>query len=312
VINFRYHVVSLTAVFLALAIGLIVGTSALNGPLSDSLQHRVDSLTKSNDTYRQQTVQLEAEVSEREQFATEVAPLVLGGKLQGRRVLVLSFQESSDYVTDMVSDLKLAGAKVTGQVEIQDAMMRPSNGPALLDLEHNANTPDVNMTNIPALSDGVQTATALLAGVLTDRQQAPLSDSAINTVLTAYEKSGYIDVNGKVTGPAEAIVILAPPPYTDQEAAAENANVVTLIDQFDKAGALVVGAAGNAGKGNVIGTITGDASLSANVSTVDNVNTPQGRIAAVLALTEQVVYGKAGHYGITSSATSKLPVLPAS
>ena len=37
-INFRYHVVSLTAVFLALAIGLVVGTAALNGPVADSLK----------------------------------------------------------------------------------------------------------------------------------------------------------------------------------------------------------------------------------------------------------------------------------
>ena len=36
-INFRYHVVSLTAVVLALAIGLVVGTAALNGPVVDTL-----------------------------------------------------------------------------------------------------------------------------------------------------------------------------------------------------------------------------------------------------------------------------------
>ena len=41
-INFRYHVVSLTAVFLALAIGLVVGTAALNGPVADTLSDQVD------------------------------------------------------------------------------------------------------------------------------------------------------------------------------------------------------------------------------------------------------------------------------
>jgi len=308
VINFRYHVVSLTAVFLALAIGLIVGTSALNGPLSDSLRHQVDSLTKSNDIYRDKTIQLEAEVAQREQFATEIAPLVLGGKLTGRRVLVISFQESSSYVADVVADLKQANAKVTAQVEIQDSMMGPSNGPTLLDLEHQANTADVNVQGIPTLSDGVETATALLAGVLTDRQPA-LSDTAVATVLSAYEKAGFIHVDGKVNGPAEAVVVLAPTPYTDQNAGDENKNVVTVIDQFSKV-PIVVGAAGNAGKGNVIGSVTGDASMSSRVSTVDNANTPQGAIATVLALTEQVVYHKAGHYGLTSSATSLLPVLP--
>ena len=44
-INFRYHVVSLTAVFLALAIGLVVGTAALNGPVADSLRGQVSRST---------------------------------------------------------------------------------------------------------------------------------------------------------------------------------------------------------------------------------------------------------------------------
>ena len=45
-INFRYHVVSLTAVFLALAIGLVVGTAALNGPAADALGEQVDALAR--------------------------------------------------------------------------------------------------------------------------------------------------------------------------------------------------------------------------------------------------------------------------
>ncbi len=46
VINFRYHVVSLTAVFLALAIGLVVGTAALNGPVADSLNDQVNGISR--------------------------------------------------------------------------------------------------------------------------------------------------------------------------------------------------------------------------------------------------------------------------
>ena len=65
-----------------------------------------------------------------------------------------------------------------------------------------------------------------------------------------------------------------------------------MVDQFDKAGPIVVGAAGDAGAGNVIGAVTGDASLSKTVSTVDNIDTPQGQIATVLALNEQLVHGQ--------------------
>ena len=43
-ISFRYHIVSIIAVFLALALGIVVGTTALNGPITKDLRHQVDSL----------------------------------------------------------------------------------------------------------------------------------------------------------------------------------------------------------------------------------------------------------------------------
>ncbi len=46
VISFRYHVVSIVAVFLALALGVVVGTTALNGPITTNLRQQVDSLKK--------------------------------------------------------------------------------------------------------------------------------------------------------------------------------------------------------------------------------------------------------------------------
>ena len=71
-INFRYHVVSLTAVFLALAIGLIVGTAALNGPLSDELKNQVTQLRAQNQQYRSQVSSLKTEENQKEQFAQQV------------------------------------------------------------------------------------------------------------------------------------------------------------------------------------------------------------------------------------------------
>ena len=42
-ISFRYHVVSIVAVFLALALGVVVGTTALNGPITTDLRNKVDT-----------------------------------------------------------------------------------------------------------------------------------------------------------------------------------------------------------------------------------------------------------------------------
>ncbi len=307
-INFRYHVVSLAAVFLALAIGLVVGTSALNGVATDELNRRVNQLTKENSQYRDRIDSLENEAGQQESFAVAAAPGLLAGKLAGRRVVLVSMQQSASYVDDMANMLDLAGAKITGKVEIEDTFVNPASNDSLLDLAAttlNATT----ISGLPANSDGVETSSALLAAVLLDRVPAVPPDT-MTSVLKAYEEMKYIVIDGDVSAPAEAVVIVATAPYTDKDAAAENTNTVTLVDQFDKAGPLVVGAPGDAGAGNIIGSVTGDAALSKTVSTVDNINTPQGRIAATLALNEQLVLGKTGHYGNSSSASSMLPKLP--
>ena len=97
-INFRYHVVSLTAVFLALAIGLVVGTAALNGPVADSLKAQVSALNKDNSNLRSQDNQHRDELSRTQDFAAELAPSLLAGKLAGRRILLVALPGSQDYV----------------------------------------------------------------------------------------------------------------------------------------------------------------------------------------------------------------------
>jgi Copper transport outer membrane protein, MctB len=70
---------------------------------------------------------------------------------------------------------------------------------------------------------------------------------------------------------------------------------------------VVVASAGTSGSGHVIGAVTGDATLN---TTVDNVDTPEGQVATVLAVEEQLVRDKTGHYGLSSSSTSLLPKWP--
>jgi hypothetical protein len=308
VINFRYHVVSLTAVFLALAIGLIVGTAALNGPAADELHHQVTSLSGSNSVLRARVNALTTEVNNKEQFATAIAPQLLADKLANRRVLVVSMQDSTSLVNDLDTMLGMAGAKVTGQIEIEDKFVSPGENATLLDLaEQSLNTAAIS--GLPANSDGVETSSALLAAALVDHTPA-VSAASRTQILKEYEADKYITVHGDVTGPAEAVVFLAPQPYEDSNSSTENQDMVTVVGQFQKAGPIVVGSAGAAGSGNVIGSVTGDASLSKTVSTVDNVDTPEGRVAAVLALNERLFYNKTGHYGLASSATSLLPKWP--
>jgi hypothetical protein len=306
VINFRYHVVSLTAVFLALAIGLVVGTAALNGPLADSLNDRVNALTKQNQGYREQINQLETEANSQEQFATEAAPILLQDKLAGRRVVLVSMPQTKAYVDGVVTMLGHAGAKVTGQIEIEDKFTDPASNQTLLDVAHTSLP--IGLTNAPLNSNGAETSAYLLASVLVDHNPEITADT-MKTVIATYKEADFIVPTGDLSGPAEAVIFVAAPPYIDREATDKNNNVVTVVDQFDKAGPIVVTENRAAGAGNVVSAIRGDPTLSKSASTVDNVDTPQGQVAAVLALAEQLLSKKSGHYGLAGGATSLLPKL---
>jgi Copper transport outer membrane protein, MctB len=309
VINFRYHVVSLTAVFLALAIGLVVGTAALNGPAADALNENINALRKSNQNYRDQMASMQKEQSRKDDYVAESSAYLLTSKLATRRVVVVVLPSGRDSVKGVTTQLTAAGAKITGTVALNDKFTDPENSTELMELSEKSLPPAIPGTSLPSNSDAVETASALLAAVLMDRSPA-VSANEMNAVLTAFNKAGYLSVDGKVTGPAEAVVMVSGMPYTDSAASDKNNNVQTTVVQFDKAGPIVVaGVLG--GDGNVIAGVREDPALVKSVSTVDDASTLQGQVVSALACWEQLVQGKTGQYGVGSGATSLMPKFPA-
>jgi hypothetical protein len=305
VINFRYHVVSLTAVFLALAIGLVVGTAALNGPVADSLSDSVNALGKDNSNLREQLNHLREEVNREEDFVSEAAPLILAGQLTARRVLVVSLPNGRDHVEGVMKMLTTAGAKITARMDVEDKFTNPENGLELLDLADQAAVPSVSVTSLPGNSDGVEKSTALLAAVLLDRTP-PVPGADLRAVVSAYTAAGYVTVDDKVTGPAEVVVVVTDLPYTDREAAEKNKAMVTMITQFDLAGRVVVAGSAVAGDGNAVSAVRGDPTLAKTISTVDNAGTSQGQLVTALVVADQLL-GETGHFGVGGGAQSLLP-----
>ncbi|MDT5035333.1 MAG: hypothetical protein QOE03_518 [Micromonosporaceae bacterium] len=306
-INFRYHVVSLTAVFLALAIGLVVGTAALNGPAVDALNDQVNGISRQNQQYRDQVNHLKDEANTQEQFATDAAPIMLADKLKSRRVMLIALPAASGYVKDVAAMLQIGGAKITAQVEIQDKFTDPTNNSQLLDLATITRPVGVSEP-ATANTDGVETSMALLAAVLLDRPaaQSAVPDDQRRTVLSAYAQGGWTIVTGDPTGPAEAVVMLIGAPYVDRDAAKRNAAVVTIADQLNKVARLVIASDGVGTDGNAVSVVRRDPVLTKTISTVDDVATPQGRLVVALALAERF-NGSSGHYGIGNGAVSLLP-----
>jgi hypothetical protein len=305
VINFRYHVVSLTAVFLALAIGLVVGTAALNGPVADTLKDRVEAVGKDNSNLRQEVNQLRDEVNREEDFAKEAAPALANGKLTGRRVLVVVLPTGQDYADAVTAMLTVAGAKVTGRVTLQDKFLAPENGVELLRLGDEASQPTVSAEGLPSNSDGVETSSALLAKALLERTPA-VAAGDLTAVLTAYSTLGYLAADEQTVGGAEATVIVSGLPPVDRDAEKKNQNALTVATQFAADKPLVVAGSG-IGDGNLVAEVRGDPTLVKSISTVDNVGTSQGQLVAALATAERLVQGKIGQYGLASGAESMMP-----
>ncbi|MET8234335.1 copper transporter [Micromonospora sp. NPDC005298] len=311
-INFRYHVVSLTAVFLALAIGLVVGTAALNGPVADSLKEQVTGLRKDNQQWRQTVSNMEKQLGLEEEFAEEMSQVVLPGTLTGRRVVVLSLPNGRDHTEGVLKKLQLAGATITGRVDLQDKFINPDNNSNLLELAVTAARPTAQTTGLPGNGHGVETSSALLASVLLDRTQgtAPVSDADRRAVLAAYNNAGYLTTDSnKVTGSAEAVVVVSGQPYVDKDSDKRDESVVKIAEQFDRTGSIVVGGNGSVG-GNLVSVVRGDPVLAQTISTVDNANTVQGQLVTSLALVQQLTEKKAGQYGVGDNAASLLPRLP--
>ncbi|WP_432975196.1 copper transporter [Dactylosporangium sp. CA-233914] len=305
-INFRYHVVSLAAVFLALAIGLVVGTAAANGPLTENLNDQVNTLTDDKQQLRNDLEQTRAELKKNADFATETAPMLLANRLLNKNVLLIKLDgnDSGDVntATDGVATvLGTAGAKVVGTVTIKEKFTAPTNSPHLLDLAETAVPAGISGA-LPGQSDGADTSAALLAAVLVGKAGTPQVEGT-RTVLSAYESAGYIGLDGDFKAPAEAVVIVAGAPASGKDAKDRNAAVLTLATRFDLAGRVVV--AGLSANG-LVSAVRGDTTAAKSISTVDNAVTAYGQVAAVMALVERFG-GKSGHYGSGDGATSLLP-----
>lgn len=304
-INFRYHVVSLAAVFLALAIGLVVGTAAANGPIADNLKDQIGNLTAEKEQQRNDLDQARLELEKNEDFANELAPILLSGKLAGKRVLLAKI-EGTDKAVDKVADgvaemLTASGAKLTGRVTVRERFTAPGSKDELLDLAETSAPPSISGA-LPNQGNGVDTSAALLASVLLGKTGAPAVEGA-RTVLSAYEERGFLSLDGDFGAPAEAVILITGAAPTGKDAKERGANVLTVATRFDLAGRLVVGGLSATG---LVQAVRDDASIAKSVSTVDNTVSGQGQIAVVLAVVERIA-GKTGHYGIGNKATALLP-----
>ena len=89
-IDFRYHVVSIVAVFLALALGLFLGSTTLQDAVVHSLKNNTDRVTRENKSLDAHVSALEAQARLATNFDKELLPYAVSGRLNGQQITVVS------------------------------------------------------------------------------------------------------------------------------------------------------------------------------------------------------------------------------
>ena len=127
-IDFRYHLVSIIAVFLALAVGIVLGTTALNGPVLTDLRRNLERLSDDKRGLETDVMALRGDVAAADDFATSVAPALLEGSLDEQRVLLVVTPETPANLAERLTPLLTqAGAQVTGQLRLLPALSEEGN-----------------------------------------------------------------------------------------------------------------------------------------------------------------------------------------
>jgi hypothetical protein len=312
VIDFRYHLVSIIAVFLALAIGLAIGANLLPAATEAALRAAARGVTRDNTHLSQQKQALQQQNSADQNFAQAASGRLLEHLLTDQSVvLVLAPNSDNRVVSGVIAAVQQAGGKVTGQMALQPQFFDASDS-AESKLQQLAQqlAPQANVT-LPTQSSsdpviGQEEAAQVLAAAITSPDGIGLSPAQSQAVLGGFGQTGYLTISSQSSGSPTtlpsatmAIVIAPSAPPTTNDSSPANLALIQVAEKLQSVTrhTVLVGSTGGSGAGSVIDAVV---SGSGKVSTVDNADQPTGQIVTVWALWE-LLKGKApANYGVTS------------
>jgi hypothetical protein len=321
VIDFRYHLVSIVAVFLALAVGIVLGSTELRGAAFAALDRTSSALSAKLNAADAENSVLQQEVNGDRAFVQAAEPVLLAHLLDGQRVVVITAPGApAGVVTGITTALGEAGATVSGQVALSAKFADTSaSNLSLLD--------QLTQRVVPSgltLADGTpqQQAAQVLASALVSSgpssggsggsggsgSQAGNSEAA-QTILSSYSAGQFITATGQPAQGARLAVIVTPssaPAAGNSDPA--NQAIVSLAQEFGTGSeaTVVAGPSGASGQGSAISAVRSSGAAN-SASTVDNADQVTGQIVVVQALHQQLNGHKPGSYGTQSDANSAGP-----
>jgi hypothetical protein len=306
VISFRFLLVSLVSVFLALGLGVLAGTTALNQGLVQQLES--DTVEFQNEAARlqEEVRRLDAQLDSFRVFPEVAMPYLIEGELLGHDAVLLS-QEGTDpaAITATESGLREAGAQVRALLVVGQRMSLPSEA----DQEALADLMDVDGSTEPSVLKSMA-AEALAERLAFGPAVDDILEDLIREEFLLNQGPALGEQGLEVLDDADMVVVVGG--GLDRPAVRPEAFLVPFVASLGGAdGEKAVAAAESVGSAyEFVGLVRSDQEAADLVSTQDNVDLAPGTIGLVLALEDLLNGGEVGHYGFRDDASAPIPPLP--
>lgn len=304
-ISLRTHAISLAAVFLALAVGVVLGSGLFSDTVLSGLRSDKADLRSEIDTLTEQKNELNEKLSAAGEFDGLMAPRILRDTLRDKSVVIFRTPDAADDDVDAVARLvSLAGATTTATIALTPQFVEANSSEKLLSVVNSPIVPAGRQLSTASLDQGSAAGDLLGIALLRGRDPA-VPDDQRDIVLSTLRETGFISYDAQGIGAADTAVIITGGSLGD-DAGNRGATVARFAAGLAPHGGGVVlaGRDGSATGTAAVAVTRADAGLSGAVSTVDDVDVESGRITTALALSDLLRGGQPGRYGIGQGANS--------
>ena len=298
-IDFRFFIISIVAVFLALGLGIVLGSGLFGEPLINEVERRVDNALSDNARLEEEILDLEAQQDRDQEFMNAIESVVLAGRLSGAEVLLVDIEGTDGGLLDATRGaVEEAGGEIVSEVRLNDAVALTEPDDQQI-LARSLGTSVTEAEELRALL-GRELGEALVA--LADERQAREAEELIDQLVDL----DFLDVDpGEGERIPEVSAFLIAAGGTDEPAWPVEGLVEGLGSSLAQERVpVVVAETSDSGWDVVAGLRDGDVA-DAPLSTVDNAETTPGRIAVALAL--DLAPETTGHWGIGDGSSGPVP-----
>jgi hypothetical protein len=308
VISLRSHAISLAAVFLALAIGVALGSGLLSNTLLSGLRDDKKELQNQINGLTDEKNALNEKLSAAGDFDAAMSTRILKDALKDKAIVVFRTPDAADDDVDAaVRFAGEAGATVSSTISLTQQFVDANASEKLLSVVNSPIVPAGRQLGTKLVDQGSQAGDLLGITLLRDRNPTvpAVDDTQRDTVLTTLRETGFITYDAGRVGPADAALIVTGGGLADG-AGNQGSTVARFAAGLAPhgSGTVIAGRDGSASGTAAIAVTRSDPGLEGAVSTVDDVDSQAGRITAVLAAAELVRGAKAGQYGTGQGAAS--------